>query len=60
MVPEQNRGINTSQTVCGSNTGDEVIIDENGHRWLIVSDFSKFRDTGERRGIFKYGAIFEI
>lgn len=60
MVPEQNRSINISQTVCGHNTGDEVIIDENGHHWLIVSDFSEFRATGERYGILKYGVIFEI
>jgi alpha-D-ribose 1-methylphosphonate 5-phosphate C-P lyase len=60
MVPDQNNSIKTSQTICGSNTGDEVVIDENGDRWLIVSDFSEFRGTGERRGVLKYGAIFEI
>ena len=60
MVPEQNNNIKTSRTVYGSNTGDEVVIDENGHRWLIVSEFSGFRATGERRGVLKHGAIFEI
>jgi len=58
MVPEQS--IKTFQIVCGANTGDEVVIDENGDRWLIVSSFSEFKGTGERRGILKYGAIFEI
>ena len=60
MVPEQNNNIKTSRIVCGSNTGDEIVIDENSHRWLVVSEFSNFRATGERRGILKYGAIFEI
>lgn len=60
MVLEQNNGIRASRTVCGSNTGDEVVIDENSHRWLIVSEFSEFRATGERRGFLTHGAIFEI
>ena len=60
MVPEQNNNIKVSRTVCGSNTGDEVVIDKTGQRWLEVSEFSEFRATGERRGILKYGAIFEI
>ena len=57
MAPGQNSDIKIFQTICGSNTGDKVVIDENNHRWLIVSEFSEFRGTGERRGILKYGAI---
>lgn len=60
MVPDQNNNVKTSQIICGSNTGNEIIIDKNSDRWLIVSEFSEFQGTGEHRGIFKYGAIFEI
>ena len=60
MVPKQNNNVKARRRICGPNTGDEVVIDENGQRWLIVSGFSNFRATGERRGILKYGAIFEI
>lgn len=60
MTPAQNDNIETFQRVCGPNTGDEVIIDKNSTKWLVVSEFSQFRATGERRAILKYGAIFEI
>ena len=60
MVPAQKEGIKISKTVCGPNTGDKVVVDETGQRWLKVSEFSYFRGTGERRGILKYGAILEV
>jgi hypothetical protein len=60
MVPRQNNSIKASQTVCGSNTGDEIIIDENGHKWLIVSEFSEFRATGERRAALGTYSTFKL
>lgn len=59
MVLAQNYSMKALRTICGSSTGDEVVIDENGQRWLVVPEFSRFRATGERRSILKYGAIFE-
>ena len=60
MVPEQKKGVKVSKTVCGPNTGDKVVVDEIGQRWIEVTEFSDYRSTGERRGVLKYGAIFEI
>ena len=60
MVPAQKKSLKISKTVCGSNTGDRIVVDETGQRWLEVSEFSDYRSTGERRGVLKYGAIFEV